>query len=137
MPQFATTGAAGTRNVHPPNVYPGLAAGVGGVSAASYLHVPGILFPVNCSPLLYHVVFIVLALKSGSSDALPFAIFCAPKTVVVQPGLVVGIFVANVKFGIVKRDIVKQIVPICFKLLRKLSVCVCVCVCRFLRICAC
>ena len=79
----------------------------------------------------------MLALKSGSSDALPFAIFCAPKTVVVHPGLVVGIFVANVKFGIVKREIVKQIVPICLRLVIKLSVCVCVCVCRFLRICAC
>ena len=86
------------------------------------------MFPVNCVPLLYHVVFIVLALKSGSNAALPFAIFCAPKTVVVHPGLVVGIFSADAKFGIVKRDIVKQIVPICFRLLRKLSVCVCVCV---------
>ena len=95
--------------------------------------------PVNGVPLLYHVVFIVFALKSGSSAAERFATLSAPKTVVVQPGLVVGIFVANVIFGIVKRDIVKQIVPICFRLVIKLSVCVCVCVCvcRFLRLCAC
>ena len=73
-------------------------------------------------------MFIVLALKSGSNAALPFAILSAPKTVVVHPGLVVGIFVANVKFGIVKRDIAKQIVPICLRLVIKLSVCVCVCV---------
>jgi len=120
---------SGTRNVHPPNVYPGLAAGVGGVSAASYVHVAGILSPVNCVPLLYHVVFIVLALKSGSNAAERFATLSAPKTLVVQPGLVVGIFVANVKFGNVKREIVKQIVPICFRLGNNLSVCVCVCVC--------
>ena len=92
------------------------------------MHVPGILFPINCSPLLYHVVFIVLALKSGSSDALRFATLSTPKTVVVQPGLVVGILSANVKFGNIKKENAKQIVPICFKLLRKLSVCVCVCV---------
>ena len=99
----------------------------------------GILFPVNCVPLLYHVVFIVFALKSGSSAALPFAIFCAPKTVVVHPGLVVGIFSADAKFGNIKKENAKQIVPICFRLLTKLSVCVCVCVCvcRFLRLCAC
>ena len=74
-------------------------------------------------------MFIVLALKSGSSAALPFAIFCAPKTVVVHPGLVVGIFSADAKFGNIKKENAKQIVPICFRLLRKLSVCVCVCVC--------
>ena len=78
-------------------------------------------------------MFIVLALKSGSKAALPFAIFCAPKTVVVHPGLVVGIFSADAKFGNIKKENVKQIVPICFRLLRTLSVCVCVCVCRFLR----
>ena len=71
----------------------------------------------------------MLALKSGSSDALPFAIFCAPKTVVVHPGLVVGIFSADAKFGNIKKENAKQIVPICFRLLTKLSVCVCVCVC--------
>ena len=119
----------GTLNVHPPNTYPALGAGVGGVSALSYVHVAGILFPVNCVPLLNHVVFIVLALKSGSNAALPFAIFCAPKTVVVHPGLVVGIFSADAKFGNIKKENAKQIVPICFRLVIKLSVCVCVCVC--------
>ena len=82
-------------------------------------------------------MFIVLALKSGSSDALPFAILSAPKTVVVHPGLVVGIFSADAKFGNIKKENAKQIVPICFRLLTKLSVCVCVCVCRVLRLCAC
>ena len=95
---------------------------------SSYVHVAGILFPVNCVPLLYHVVFIVLALKSGSNAAERFATLSAPKTVVVHPGLVVGILSADAKFGNIKKENAKQIVPICFRLLRKLSVCVCVCV---------
>ena len=53
---------AGAFNVHPLNAYPGLASGVGGTSAASYVQLDGTPLPLNVVPLLYHVVFIVFAL---------------------------------------------------------------------------
>ena len=76
---------------------------------------------------VYQVVFIVFAVYIASNAALPDVVF---NTFSLQPGLLAGItvgVVANVgKIDIRKR---KQIVPICFRLLTKLSVCVCVCVC--------
>ena len=76
---------------------------------------------------VYHCVVIVFASHATSISAAPLEV---PRFVSLHTALFGNsVGSSSAKIGDMKKIVRKQIVPICFRLDKRLHVCVCVCVC--------